>query len=170
MSKPKKVKKNSYARTIKSRKLIDALFYINKVRVKFDEPNEVVVNKKIKIVYETFNVYVYVNGIKYLRVVCGNNKFTNTVGPILSVASSELSLGILQKTSPIEILAPDDKVHEEDFFKNIEKQIVDFYPKYKTKIEKESEKRWINEEDKEAEDKARKEFYESMEKAYNNKK
>lgn len=166
MSKSNKVKKNGFSRSIQSVKLICAIDEINSTRIKFSQGNEVIVNKKIKIVYETFNAYVYVNGHKYLRIASGKNVVSTKLNPVVSLVFTEVTLGIFQKTSPIEIVAPDDKVHEEDFFKNIEKQIVDFYPKYKTKIEKESEKRWITEEDKEAEDKARKEFYENMEKAY----
>lgn len=142
MAKEKKVKKNSVTRFYSSLKLCDTIEKINKVRVKYKKSNVVKINDKIKIEYETINAYVYYNGNKYLRVICGNNFVTKTASTVVSSAITGASLGIIQKASPIEIIPPDEKVHKKEFFKDIEKQIIEFYPKYKERIEKESEQKW----------------------------
>ena len=142
MAKEKKVKKNSITRFFSSVKLVDAIDKINKVRKKYKKSNVVEVNNKIKIEYETFNAYVYYNGEKYLRVLCGNNFATKTAGTLVSIAITEGTLGVIQKASPIEIIPPDEKVHKKEFFKEVEKLIIEFYPKYKERTEKESEQKW----------------------------
>jgi hypothetical protein len=160
----KKVNKNSLVRLMNCSKLIEAVDKINALRIKFNLDDEIVVNKKIKIVYKRFNAYIYVNNNKYIRITGG--KTLPGISQIISSIITGGSLGIFDKTSVIEIVAPDNKVHEKDFYKDIEKQIVSFYPKYKTKVEKESEEKWMTEEDKEAEEKARKEFAKNMSEAY----